>query len=147
MDHRFLHYLHTINLYCVRILALLMVVVIIAGTLDVGYIVYNNLIFEQPYGLLHVENIVGILGAFLAVLISIEIYTNIIIYLKEDTINLKLVLATALIAISRKVIVLDYKTTSPEYIYATGVVILATAAAYWIVNPHKKTLKDPEAND
>lgn len=134
MDHRFLKFLHQVNLYCVRALALLMVVVILAATLDVGYIVYHNLILEQPYGLLHVENIVNILGAFLAVLISIEIYTNIIIYLKEDSINIKLVLATALIAISRKVIVLDYKTTEPQYIYATAAVILATAAAYWIVN-------------
>lgn len=138
MDHKFLELLHQGILICIRILAILMVVVIFAGTFDVLYTVYNNVLLQQPYGFLHVENIVNILGAFLAVLIAVEIYTNIVIYLKEDSINLKLVLSTALIAIARKVIVLDYKTTAPEYIYATGFVIVATAAAYWIAT-YKKT--------
>jgi uncharacterized membrane protein (DUF373 family) len=137
MDHRFLEIMHQAILVCIRVLAVLMVAVIFAGTFDVLHTVYNDILMNPPYGFIHVENIVHILGAFLAVLIAIEIYTNIIIYLKEDSINLKLVLSTALIAIARKVIVLDYKTTSPEYIYATAAVILAAAGAYWIVT-HKK---------
>jgi uncharacterized membrane protein (DUF373 family) len=117
-----------------------MICVIFAGTIDVISIMYSNFV-EVPLGMLHVETIVTLLGAFLAVLISIEIYTNIIIYLKEDSINVKLVLSTALIAIARKVIVLDYKTTSYEQIFATSAVIIATAAAYWLVNHNKITPK------
>ncbi len=44
-------------------------------------------------------------------LIAIEIFLNIVLYLRDDVLHVKLVLATALMAIARKVIVLDYKTT------------------------------------
>lgn len=44
-------------------------------------------------------------------------------------------------AISRKVIVLDYKEVTPEYIYATALVAAALSLAYWFVavkNPDEK---------
>lgn len=137
MDNRFLEIMHQAILMCIRVLAVLMVVVIFIGTIDVLYTVYDNILIQQPFGFFHVESIIHILGAFLAVLIAIEIYTNVTIYLTKDSINLKLVLSTALIAIARKVIVLDYKTTSPEYIYATAAIILAAAATYWVVTYKK----------
>ena len=42
-------------------------------------------------------------------------------------------LATALMAIARKVIVLDYKELEPEYIWATAAIILALSVGYWLV--------------
>ncbi|MGL1835036.1 phosphate-starvation-inducible PsiE family protein [Rhodocyclaceae bacterium SMB388] len=47
-------------------------------------------------------------AAFLAVLIAIEIFANITLYLRDEVIHVKLVIATALMAIARKVIVLDF---------------------------------------
>lgn len=132
------HSLNKIVIYCVKALAILMIVVILASLVDVVYILYNNLVAMNgvPLGLLHVEGILTILGAFIAVLIAIEVFNNIIVYLKEDSLHAKLVLSTALIAISRKVIILDYKATPPEYVYALAAMVLATAIAYWVVN-HK----------
>ena len=43
-------------------------------------------------------------GAFMAVLIAIEILINITIYLRDDVIHVKIVMATALMAIARKVL-------------------------------------------
>ena len=40
---------------------------------------------------------------------------------------------TALMAIARKVIVLDYKELEPEYIWATAAIILALSVGYWLV--------------
>lgn len=42
-------------------------------------------------------------GAFIAVLIAIEILVNITAYLRNDVIQVKIVIATALMAIARKV--------------------------------------------
>jgi hypothetical protein len=36
-------------------------------------------------------------------------------------------------AIARKVIILDYSTTGPQYIYATAAVVAAMALAYWLI--------------
>ena len=69
----------------------------------------------------------------MAVLIAIEIFVNIVSYLRDDVIHVRIVLATALMAIARKVIILDYSTTGPQYIYATAAVVAAMALAYWLV--------------
>ena len=37
------------------------------------------------------------------------------------------------LAIARKVIVLDYKEPSPEYVWATAGVVLAMSLGYWLV--------------
>ncbi len=138
-DDPLIGFLHKIILYCIKFLAILMIVVIVASVLDVVYIIYDKIILSNPLGVLHVEGILTVLGAFIAVLIAIEIFNNIIVYVKSETIQAKLVLSTALIAISRKVIILDYKTTPTEYIYATAAMVLATAIAYWVVrNSHAK---------
>ncbi len=65
-------------------------------------------------------------GAFMAVLIAIEIFVNIVSYLREDLIHVRIVLATALMAVARKVIILDY-SPHRQYIYATAAVVAAMA--------------------
>ncbi|MCJ7687324.1 MAG: phosphate-starvation-inducible PsiE family protein [Desulfobacteraceae bacterium] len=80
-----------------------------------------------------VSDILSLFGAVLVVLIAIEIFFNITLYLREDVIHVRLVVATALMAIARKVIVLDYKELGPHYIYATGAVVLALGITYWLL--------------
>lgn len=72
-------------------------------------------------------------GSFMAVLIAIEIFVNITIYLKDEIIHVKIVIATALMTVSRKIIILDLKAVSAEQMYGLGVIILALSAGYWVV--------------
>ena len=41
-------------------------------------------------------------------------------------------LATAFMAVARKVIVLDYDEVSSDYVFATAALMLALAVAYWL---------------
>ncbi len=50
-------------------------------------------------------------------MIAIEIFINITVYLREDVIHVKIVMATALMAIARKVIILDLEKIEPEYLW------------------------------
>lgn len=127
-----IHWLHVVIRFCVRILAVLMTLVIMWSVVDVGWVIYQRA-SASPVGLLNVNDILVSFGAFMATLIAIEIFLNIVLYLREDVLHVKLVLATALMAIARKVIVLDYKTLEPEYIWATAAVILALSVGYWLV--------------
>ena len=127
----------------VRALAVLMTGVIVFGVADVVYVLYKRLMAE-PRGLLQISDILATFGAFMAVLIAIEIFVNIISYLREDVIHVRIVLATAMMAIARKVIILDYNTTSPQYIYATAAVVAAMALAYWLVVRERLTKADEE---
>ena len=88
--------------YAVRILAVLMVLVIWWGVADVVYVLYER-ISSHPYYLLNISDILATFGAFMAVLIAIEIFINIASYLRENVIHIKLVLATAFMAVARKV--------------------------------------------
>jgi len=130
-DDPFIRGLATSIRYAVRILAVLMVLVIWWGVADVVYVLYER-ISTHPYYLLNISDIFATFGAFMAVLIAIEIFINIASYLRENVIHIKLVLATAFMAVARKVIVLDYKEVSAEYVFATAALVLALAVAYWL---------------
>lgn len=125
--------------FSVRILAVLMTFVIFWGVLDVIWVLYQR-VSKNPYFLLDISDILATFGAFLAVLIAIEIFENIVMYLQMRFIQIRLVIATALMAAARKVIVFDYKELSPDYIWATAGAIVALGLTYWLitVNPCKK---------
>ena len=86
-----------------------------------------------PFMMLTINDILATFGAFMAVLIAIEIFINITIYLRDDVIHVKIVMATALMAIARKVIILDFDKISPDYVWATAGVVLAMSIGYWLV--------------
>ncbi|MCU0809044.1 MAG: phosphate-starvation-inducible PsiE family protein [Candidatus Contendobacter sp.] len=127
-----IHWLHVMIRFCVRILAVLMTLVIMWSVADVAWVLYERAM-ASPLGLLNVNDILVSFSAFIVTLIAIEIFLNIVLYLRDDVLHVKLVLATALMAIARKVIVLDYKTLEPEYIWATAAVVFALSIGYWLV--------------
>ena len=130
--------LHGIIRICVKLLAVLMVLVITLGVADVCYVLYSRL-SAPPVLLLNVSDIFKIFGAFMVVLIAIEIFINIRLYLGSSTLPIKLVIGTALMAIARKVIVLDLQNTTAIYVFAIAAVVLALGIAYWLVGRTKQT--------
>lgn len=56
------------------------------------------------------------------------------LYLRDDVIQVKILVATALMAIARRVIILDYEELEPMYIFTTGVVLVATGITYYFVH-------------
>lgn len=129
---------------CVRVLAVLMVGVIALGVIDVMWVLYEKLL-EPPFLILRMTDLLATFGAFMAVLIAIEIYLNIVLYLRDDVIHVKLVVATALMAIARKVIILDFDSVEADEAAALAGVILATSLAYLVVQ--KYSTEDAEARD
>lgn len=135
--------LHRVIRLCVKLLAVLMVLVIILGVADVGYVLYSRL-STPPVYLLNVSDIFKVFGAFMVVLIAIEIFINIRLYLGSNTLPIKLVIGTALMAIARKVIVLDLANTTSTYVFAIAAVVLALGIAYWLVGKTSKILTEPK---
>ncbi len=122
--------------YAIGVLAVLMVLVIWWGVADVVYVLYSR-ISAHPYFLLEISDIFATFGAFMAVLIAIEVFVNIVGYLSDNEIHIDIVLATAYMAVLRKIIILDYKEVSPDYVYATAALAIALAIGYWLTKkPH-----------
>ncbi len=129
--------------FAVQCLALLMVAVICWGVADVVYVLGAR-ILSHPYLLLEISDILATFGAFMAVLIAIEIFVNIVGYLKEGEIQLEIVFATAYMAVLRKIIILDYKEVGAEYVYATAALAAGMAFGYWVLVIQKAAAKNSQ---
>lgn len=140
-DDRLIVFLHRTIRAAVRTLSVLMMIVILWGVIDVLNSIYLNLL-SPAVSTLTVNHIVTTFGSFLAVLIAIEIFINITLYIRKDIIHIKLVIATALMAIARKVIIFDFEDITPAYIYATASVILALGVTYWLIERNTKEKVD-----
>lgn len=140
----FLYRLKQVIHLSLKALGLLMILVIVFGVVDVAWTIYQRFMAEPRY-ILTMSDILVTFGAFMVVLIAIEIFENIILYLRDDVIHVKIVLATALMAIARKVIVLDYEQLQPMDIFATGLVLIATGITYYFVHklPVKNQMEPP----
>lgn len=115
----------------VSVLAILMTIMIFFSVIDVAKEIYKSFITSANH-FPGINELLLSFGAFMAVLIAIEILINITIYLQDNSIHTKVVMATALIAVARKIIVMDIEKTAPQYIWAIAAVILATSIGYWL---------------
>lgn len=109
-----------------------MVLVIGFAIIDAGYLVYSKLV-SPPFLILDVSDLLDVFAAALIVLIAIEIYTNVTLYLTANVIHVKLVVATALMAVARKVITLDTADLDPLYFIGYAGLGLAFGVTYWLL--------------
>lgn len=132
-----------------RTLAAIMALVIVWGVADVIYVLYQRLM-APPFMLLEIKDILATFGAFMAVLIAIEIYHNIILYVhdhRNHRLAVEIVLGTALMAIARKVIVFDFNEVGPQHIYGTAAVTLALVVGYYLIALRGPTCRTkPDSN-
>ncbi|EIC22458.1 phosphate-starvation-inducible PsiE family protein [Thiorhodovibrio frisius] len=126
-----LRVLHWIMRGAAYVLAIAMVGVIIEGVISVIYQLYQALT-SAPFFM--VPDIVKTFSGFLAVLIAFEIFANITLYIRSDVFPVKLVIATALMAIARKIIVLDMSQYSALDLIGMAAVVIALGATYWLVS-------------
>ena len=117
----------------VRVMSVLMVAIIVFAIMDAAYTIYQKLI-SPPVYILEVSDLLAVFSAVLVVLIAIEIYSNITLYLTADVIHVKLVVATALMAVARKIITLDDKSLEPQYFLGYAALTLALGLTYWLLS-------------
>lgn len=126
-------------------LAVMMGAVVFFATIDLGWLLLKYLI-TPPLGLIQVDQLLDVFGMFLLVLIGIELLNTISTYRREHVIRVEIAIIVALLAISRKVIILDYKTLTSFNLLDVGVVVLAFAAAYYLLRTSRRDrLRDKES--
>jgi uncharacterized membrane protein (DUF373 family) len=81
-----------------------------------------------------IDAIFSLLGSFLAALIVLELIENISAYLKDHVLNVEVAVTTALIAVSRKIIIFESEKESFEKLIALGVAVIGLALAYYILH-------------
>ncbi|MBW4470221.1 MAG: phosphate-starvation-inducible PsiE family protein [Stenomitos rutilans HA7619-LM2] len=145
-DDSFLRALRGFEGLISKILSIAMVFVILLAVYDLVTFLGSDL-FRQPYGRFG-TTLFTIFGLFLNVLIALEILENITAYLKNHVIQVELVIVTSLVAVSRKIIILDLQKTAGLDLIALAAAILALSISYWLVrhvNRHAKTRDSDES--
>jgi len=129
-DKSFIHLIEIIEVIVSKLLSLLMVIVIFATLADLAMFVFRQIL--SPGGSFS-KILFEVFGLFLNVLIALEILENITGYLKKHIVQVELVIATSLIAIARKIIILDLKVTEGIEIIGLGIAVLSLSISYWII--------------
>lgn len=131
-DDNFLGFLDRFEGWVSKILSIVMLLVIVAAVCELIVFTAQELIIlpsTERFG----RTLFSIFGLFLNVLIALEILENITAYLKKHVIQVELVIVTSLIAVARKIIILDLEKTAGLDLIALASAILALSISYWIV--------------
>ncbi|MGZ8137349.1 MAG: phosphate-starvation-inducible PsiE family protein [Methylococcaceae bacterium] len=131
-EDKFIFWLHSMIRLSVKALALLMMLVVVWCVVDVVVIIYQE-ILSRPIADLGKSEILHVFGAFMIVLIAVEIFINITLYIRKDVIPVKMVVATALMAVARKIIVFDFHDVSAMHVIGTAFLVLALGGSYWLL--------------
>ena len=115
----------------VSILVMIMVVIIILAVLVLVFALLKHMSFN-PGDLPADVDLLDVFGYVLLILIGIELLDTIKAYLSEHVFHVEVVLEVAMIAVARKVILLDYKEYSALTILAIAALILAIAVGYYL---------------
>jgi uncharacterized membrane protein (DUF373 family) len=134
-------FLRIIERIIVTALIVMMTIVLLLATVDLGWILVRD-IFSLPIVLLGIDELLEIFGFFLLVLIGVELLETIKAYFDEHVVHVEVVLEVAMIAIARKVITLEVKDLPSLTLIGISAIILALAVAFYFVkrttSPHTK---------
>lgn len=119
----------------------MMMIVVVLTTVELGWIIIRDII-TPPIILLEIGEILEIFGFFLLVLIGIELLETIKAYLKTSVVHVEIVLEVALIAIARKVIILDISKYESLTLVGVAALISAVALAFWVIKRHLSRRKE-----
>lgn len=138
-----LEYLRKFKKLLILSLTLMMAFVLLLSAIELGWVIAKDVI-TPPVFLLEINELLEIFGLFMLVLIGIELLETIMkTYLTEGVNHAEIVISVAIIAIARKVIILDAKVVSGLTLIGMGSIILALSIGYFLVR-HKRNGKEKE---
>jgi len=116
----------------------MMVLVLFFATLDLGFMIVKD-ILTPPLFMIDIKQLLEIFGLFLLVLIGIELLETLKTYINENVIRVQVVFMVALIAVARKVIILDIKNFPGITLIGIGTIILALSIGYYLIRQIHKS--------
>jgi uncharacterized membrane protein (DUF373 family) len=134
-DDQFLRGLEIIEGWVSKLLSIGMILVTITAIFHLGYALVETLssTFARNNDANFNTELFQLFGLFLNVLIALEILENITAYLKKHVVQVELVLVTSLIAVSRKIIILDLEKKDSNDLIALAVAVFSLSISYLII--------------
>lgn len=118
------------------VLMIMLMAVLLAAVLDLTWVLFTSLSDVTPW-LMESHEMISVLGGFLLVLIGVELLDTIKAYFYENAIHVEIVVLLAIIAIARKVILLDPAAMSGTdfgiQMVGIGVIVVGLSACYYLI--------------
>jgi uncharacterized membrane protein (DUF373 family) len=126
--------------YIVIGLLAMMVLVVFLSTVELAVILVERMLDGNPrLFLLNVPDMLQIFGFFMMILIGLELIETIKLYLVEGSIHVEIICLVAIVAITRKVIILDLYKLPPISLLGIAAIIFALTIGYYFL---KKALNE-----
>lgn len=129
----------------VLFLLVLMLVVVLASTAEVAVIIFQGLTNETPLRL-DLAEVLPVLGGLMLVLIGIELLHTVKIYFEERQLHVEVVVLVALIAIARKVIIIDYKQMDGPMLLGLAALFLSLSGGYYLLAKAQPACREPSGH-
>ena len=127
-----LHHLQRFERVVIVALIIMMGMVVLLAAVELAFILVKDMV-SPPVFILEIDELLDIFGLFLLVLIGIELLETVKAYLVDNVIRVHVVFAVALIAISRKVIILDVEETPSLKLAGIAAIIIALSLGYFFI--------------
>lgn len=120
-----------------NVLIVLLAVIIGFSVIELTLLVVNGLFFDDSRLRLENHEILSVLGLFLLVLIGLELLETIRSYVKDHRVHVEVIMLVAIIAVARKIILLDSEEDT-VVLFGIGFVILALSGGYYLIKKSKQ---------
>lgn len=127
-------YIHIVKKWLSLFVLILMTIIVAISIVELAIILYFDFFDATDDVLfLEIDELFRIFGFFFIILIGFELMETIEMYFKDNIIHAEFVLLVAVIAVSRKVILLDLNKYDPLAIIGLGFIIIALGGCYWFI--------------
>ena len=117
----------------IQALMVMMAIVLGLATFDLAWLIIKDII-QPPFFLLSIDQLLEIFGLFMLVVIGIELLETIMkTYLTQGQPHYEVVLSVAIIAIARKVIILDLKKLDSLSLIGIASIVVALTVGYFLM--------------
>ncbi len=138
--------IHKFEWFIVLALLLMMMLALLASTVELAIILVEQLL-APPRLLLDVDEMLTVFAFFLMVLIGLELVETIKMYLDENVFHVEVVVLVAIIAVARKIIIIDYGAVSYEILLSIAALIIALSAGYFLLKRATMPSKSEKLGD
>ena len=126
------------------IIFLLMGMLLLVVFVSIAFLAWNliDTIFLH-FSMTNFQNaVINLFGLFFLVLVGIELLETLQMYTKERVVHVEVVLLVALIVAARKIILVDYTTTSTDVFFGIAAVMIAIGVTYFLLKKASKIPRD-----
>lgn len=134
---KFIKYVERLIIWGILIV---MSVILVLAFIDIVYEIFKE-IMAEPIFIIDSSGLMGLFSLFLVLLIGLELLETVKAYLKEDIVHVEFIILVAIIAISRKAIVWDFKKYTTEELISLAIMTVALGITYFLVKKADVKLK------